>query len=81
MKLRNVTEIEDFLVAVNKCTGNVWLESPFGDRYNLKSKFSQYVGLAALLGVHGEDLELFCDRDEMGYFFDFFKEHPEVNNH
>ncbi len=77
MKLKNITEIEDFIDAVDSCKRNVWLESPEGDKYNLKSKFSQYLGLAALLSEKGEFLELYCDKEDTSRFFKFFNEHPE----
>ena len=80
MKIKNVTEVHDFVAAANKCRGNVYLKSQNGDVYNLKSELSQYIALGALLGQHGDDLELFCDdRDDVNYFFKFFKEHPTVN--
>ena len=45
MKLRNIIEIEDFRNTVDSCIGSVWLESTDGDKFNLKSKFSQYIAL------------------------------------
>lgn len=48
MKLRNIEDVEGFLDAVSQCTGDVWLESPYGDKYNLKSKLSQYIAMGAL---------------------------------
>lgn len=79
MRLRNVSEIEKFRAAVDACEGSVWLESPEGDRFNLKSELSQYVALGALLGEKGERLELFCSsREDQALFFRFFDENPEV---
>lgn len=79
MKLTNINQVEDFLAAVNKCKGSVWLESKYGDKYNLKSKFSQYVAMGALLSTYGDQLELFCsDSNDESHFFKFFNEHPEV---
>lgn len=60
MKITNIVEIEKFKETINKCEGDVWLESVYGDRYNLKSALSQYIALAALLKDKNEDLELFC---------------------
>lgn len=37
MKIRNLSQLNDFVAAVNDCQGTVWLESPEGDKYNLKS--------------------------------------------
>lgn len=79
MKLTKTTEVNAFLEAVNACKGDVWLESPNGDRYNLKSLFSQFIALDAMLAENGDDLELFCSIPaEEGYFFKFFRKHPEV---
>lgn len=80
MKITNVAEVEGFLEAVNKCHGNVYLQSLEGDRFNLKSKLSQYVAIGALLGEHGRDLELFCeDREDNVNFFKYFRDYPDVN--
>lgn len=79
MKLTKTNEIAAFRAAVDKCRGDVWLESPCGDRYNLKSVFSQCMALDALLSEFGDDLELFCSLPEdEGHFFQFFRRHPEV---
>ena len=80
MKLKNISEINGFINAVDGCEGHVWLESPEGDKFNLKSKFSQYVALGALLGHNGEDLELFCQLPEDRIrFYQYFSEYPDVN--
>lgn len=82
MKFSKATEVNDFLHTANKCEGEVWLESPVGDKFVLKSMFSGYVAMAALLTEHGEDLELFCQLPEdRSKFYQFFTNHPNVNNH
>lgn len=79
MKITKIEHINDFLSAVEKSAGDVWLHSPYGDRLNLKSQICQYVAIAGLLGEYGDTFELFCDRKEdEQYFFAFFKEYPEV---
>ena len=80
MKIKNIEEVEGFLDAVNKCEGEVWLESPDGDKFNLKSKFSRYIALGALLSESGDNLELFCSlpEDEQ-YFYEYFTSFPGVN--
>ena len=55
MKLHNLGEVNDFLHTVNRCKGEVWLEDRDGSRINLKSKLSQYVAIAALLGEPGDE--------------------------
>ena len=47
MKLTNIKQVEDFISAVNRAHSNVWLVSPQGDRYNMKSALSQYIALGA----------------------------------
>ena len=80
MKLKNISEVHAFIATVDSCTGSVWLESVEGDKFNLKSKFSQYIALGALLGQSGEDLELYCQLPEdRAKFFKYFQEFPGVN--
>ena len=55
------------------------LRSLDGDIFNLKSKLSQYIAIAALLGQHGDELELFCsDRQDEGKFMQFLMENPSI---
>ena len=48
-------------------------------KFNLKSEFSYYVALGALLDEHGSDLELYCQypTDEH-FFYEFFNKYPET---
>ena len=79
MRLNSITEVEGFLNAVNDCKAAVWLESQYGDKFNLKSKLSQYIALSALLGENGEDLMLFCSLPEdESRLFGFFNAHPDA---
>ena len=79
MKLSKTTEVAAFRAAVNACYGDVWLESPRGDKYNLKSLFSQYIALDAMLRENGDELELYCAlREDEVNFFKFFSENPNV---
>ena len=42
-------------------------------------KLSQYIAIAALLGQHGDELELFCsDSSDEGKFMHFLMENPSV---
>ena len=55
------------------------LTSVYGDKLNLKSKLTQYIAIAKLLGEHGEELELWCsDKNDESKFFKMFSEHPEM---
>lgn len=80
MKLNRIKgEFEAFKKAIDQCKGTVWLESPQGDVFNLKSEFSYYIALAALLDEHGSELDLYCQypTDEH-FFYDFFTKYPEA---
>lgn len=79
MKLHNVTQINEFMDAISKCKGDVWLESVYGDRYSLKSRLTQYLAIAELIGENADDLELYCkDSTDEVYFFEFFDKNPDV---
>ena len=79
MKIKNIKNVETFLAVVNECKGDVTLTSVYGDKYNLKSALTQYLAVAALVGDHGEELELWCtDKDDEKKFLKMFNEHPEM---
>jgi len=79
MKLRNIEEVNEFLSLVDQAKGEVYLMSQYGNKFCMKSKLTQYVAMGALLGNHGQDLELWCDnRDDENLFLKFFNEHPET---
>lgn len=64
MKLSNVTDIQNFLKAVNACKYEVYLKSQEGDVFNLKSSLSQYIAIGKLLEESGDSLELFAQSSE-----------------
>ncbi len=79
MKIGNISQLNNFIGALNECTGQVWLESPEGDRYNLRSSFSQYLAFGKLLEERGDLLELFCsEKIDEQRFLKYFHENPEV---
>lgn len=79
MKLSNIGEVNDFLEVVNRCEGDVWLQSVDGDKINLKSSLSQYVAIAELIKDEGNNLELFCSNQvDEAKFFVLFSEHPDI---
>ena len=79
MKIKDKVILHDFLAAVDKCKDEVYLLSPFGDKYNLKSELSEYLAIGALLNEGGDYLELFCvNKEDEVNFVDFFKKNPEV---
>lgn len=80
MKLTKIEQVNEFLAIVDSCKGDVTLRSVDGDIFNLKSKLSQYIAIAALLGQHGDELELFCsDSSDEGKFMNFLMEIPVCN--
>ena len=80
MKIRNIEQLTDFLKVIDSCTGNVYLTSVYGDKYNLKSALTQYIAIAALLGTHGDELEIWCDnKEDEGKVMEFLSNHREVN--
>ena len=79
MKLSNIGEVNDFLEVVNRCEGDVWLQSVEGDKINLKSSLSQYVAVAELIKDEGNNLELYCSKQsDEAKFFALFSEHPDI---
>lgn len=80
MKFTKAIEIDDFFDTVAECQGEVWLLSPYGDKYVLQSTFNRYLAIAALLQERGDELELFCQfKEDEHKFFKYFHEHPGVN--
>lgn len=67
MRIRSIQDIEALKEAVSQCSRAVWLESVNGDKYDLKSEFSQYIAIGALIQDTDEQLELFAadPRDQM----------------
>jgi hypothetical protein len=81
MKAFNMSNVDvhQFMQALDSCSGDVMLITDEGDKFNLKSNFSQYIAMGALLGNHGDDLELWCDdKEDEARFLNFFNKHPEV---
>ncbi len=64
MKLHSEADIQEFLEIVKSCEGDVYLKSPEGDIFNLKSSLSRYVAVGRLLEEAGDSLELFASRRE-----------------
>ena len=64
MRLRSEADIHAFMDAVNACQGEVYLKSPEGDIFNLKSSMSRYIAIGRLIEEQGDTLELFANRQE-----------------
>ena len=67
MKIRSMKEIAEFNEAVERCSRNVWLVAPNGERFDLKSERGLCRGLARLIEDDREEMELFTEgyEDEM----------------
>ena len=80
MKFNKPIDVNDFLRTADECEGEVWLETISGDKYVLKSVFSRYIAMSALLSEQGDNLELYCQLPEDRVkFYKYFYEHPGVN--
>lgn len=64
MRLRSEADIQEFLDTVASCEGDVYLKSPEGDIFNLKSSLSRYIAVGRLIEEQGDSLELFASRRE-----------------
>lgn len=67
MKIYNLKNVDEFLKLLDHCKGTVELITKDGDRLNLKSKLSQYVGLSKIFNeAHNLDIELIAHEPEDG---------------
>ena len=64
MRLANVKDVKSFIDVVNSCEHDVYVKSPEGDVFNLKSSLSQYIAIGRLIEESGDCLELFADSKE-----------------
>lgn len=64
MRLRSEADVQEFLKVVESCEGGVYLQSPEGDIFNLKSSLSRYIAVGRLIAEEGDCLELFASRRE-----------------
>ncbi len=80
MKLRTDADINAFLEAVKKCSGPVFLVSPEGDQYNLKSTLTTiYIAMGKLLEEQGDNLELFTqNKEDENILLGFLHDNPSV---
>ena len=79
MKLREVSDIQAFLDAVDQCTGSVILMSENGDQFNLKSVFCNLLVLQEIKKMKDLDLEVYArKREDQAILLKFFEDHKEV---
>lgn len=61
----NDIDIDKFVQALNKCKGDVWLETDEGDKLNLKSALCRIMGLTNLIkGGKVANATIRCDNPE-----------------
>lgn len=80
IQLHNV-DFEDLIKVVDKCKGDVYLETSDGDSLNLKSRLCQMLGLATILAnTEIEEAWIRCqnkDDETMLFRFNLYGEMPE----
>ena len=80
IKLHNI-DFEAFIDAIDKCKGDVYLETKEGDVLNLKSKLCQMIGLSTILKhTEIEEATVSCknpDDETMLFRFNLYGEVPE----
>lgn len=67
MKLFNISNVNRFFQIVDSCSGNVFITSKEGDRFNLKSNLSKYViftGVLSEASIHELELEVEKEEDK-----------------
>ena len=81
IQLHNIN-FDDFIDAIDKCKGDVYLETKEGDILNLKSKLCQMIGLSTILkNTEVEEATARCTNQEdetMLFRFNLYGEKPEV---
>ncbi len=81
IQLHNIN-FDDFIDAIDKCKGDVYLETKEGDVLNLKSKLCQMIGLSTILkNTEVEEATVRCANQEdetMLFRFNLYGEKPEV---
>lgn len=73
MRLRNLESWVQFVNALDHCKGKVFLNSIYGDSYNLLSKLSQFLALNVIMNSSAGDVELICtDKDDEKSLREYF---------
>ncbi|MBQ0110545.1 MAG: hypothetical protein KBS41_01265 [Oscillospiraceae bacterium] len=80
LKLHNI-DFKKFIEILDKCKGDVYLETQDGDSLNLRSKLSQMVGIATILtGASVTEATLRCENPEdetMFFRYNLYREMPD----
>ena len=78
--LKDINEVDNFKAAIREYKGDVILRhNTRNEEFNLKSLFSEYLGLAELMKDHGDEYEIFCmnPSDEV-YILNYFHEKADA---
>lgn len=79
MVLNNQSQVQELFATVDKCSGEVWLESSYGDRFSLKSKLMRYIAIGRMLEDDGGNLSLCCEkREDEQHLLKFFHDNPDT---
>ena len=77
-------DIADFIQTLDKCRGDVFLETEEGDVLNLKSKLCQMIGVANILkDAVNKEVTIRCSNPEdesLLFRFNLYKEVPGKND-
>lgn len=83
LNIHNI-DIQDFIKTLDKCKGDVFLETDEGDCLNLKSKLCQMMGLANILnGVMVSDARIRCadpDDETLLFRLNLYHEVPDEDD-
>ena len=73
MKIRSMKELAAFNEMLNRCCGQVWIESPSGEKTDLTEESTRTRGLCALLGERAEEYEIYArSREDEMLLLDYF---------
>lgn len=72
--LRDIKDVENFKNVVKQCKGDVIVRhNSRNEEFNMKSLFSEYIGLGQLMSEHGDEYEVFCmNKEDEGTMLEFF---------
>ena len=73
MKIRSMRELAAFNEMLSRCRGQVWIESPNGERLDLTVESTRIRGLSALLGERADEYEIYArSREDEMLLLDYF---------
>ncbi len=75
MTIRNNEEMRRFEKAIDRCHNTVWVITPEGEEYDLKTPMGRHLGMARLLNPQEDaEPELFASSyEDEAILFDYFR--------